>query len=257
MKFSKNTELFLIYISKYLGVALIAGSAVHMGTMDHGNLAWYIVLACIGLMLMTTSTIFEAKNNRQKIDVRYVGLVTALSLATGFLSGGIQHYFDNPLYAGMLLAIGVIVAYVTFFLKDGLPLKTRNVFIVFLLSCAIGVLSFTLVNPYAVHIDFAHHDSMSTMHESNHRQNDTHAHHGADMMHMTMSDMVSMLEGKTGKALEKEFITGMIPHHQGAVDMAKRLLQDETISPELRKFAEDIIEAQEREIQMMQQWLNE
>jgi uncharacterized protein (DUF305 family) len=76
-----------------------------------------------------------------------------------------------------------------------------------------------------------------------------------DMMDMTMADMVSMMNGKTGKALEKEFITGMIPHHQGAVDMSKRLLQDQTISPEMKKFAEGIITTQESEIQMMNKWL--
>lgn len=76
-----------------------------------------------------------------------------------------------------------------------------------------------------------------------------------NMMDMTMSDMVKMMDGKTGKALEKEFITGMIPHHQGAVDMAKVLLQDKTVSPELQKFAQDIITAQESEIKMMNEWL--
>lgn len=76
-----------------------------------------------------------------------------------------------------------------------------------------------------------------------------------DMGDMTMNDMSKMLEGKTGKALEKEFIVGMIPHHQGAVDMAKVLLQDKTISPEMKKFAEDIIRAQEGEIKMMTTWL--
>lgn len=76
-----------------------------------------------------------------------------------------------------------------------------------------------------------------------------------DMMDMTMRDMIDMMEGKTGKALEKEFILGMIPHHQGAVDMAKKLLQDKTISAEMKKFAEQIISAQESEIEMMNGWL--
>ncbi len=76
-----------------------------------------------------------------------------------------------------------------------------------------------------------------------------------NMMDMTMGDMLKMMEGKTGKALEKEFITGMIPHHVGAVEMSKRLLQDKTISAEMKKFAEDIINAQEGEIKMMKTWL--
>ena len=72
---------------------------------------------------------------------------------------------------------------------------------------------------------------------------------------MTMDQMSADLKGKTGKDLEKAFITGMIPHHQGAVEMSKILLQDKTVSAQVRKFAEDIIKAQESEINMMNTWL--
>jgi uncharacterized protein (DUF305 family) len=78
---------------------------------------------------------------------------------------------------------------------------------------------------------------------------------GMNMMDMTMTDMVKMMDGKTGKELEKEFITGMIPHHQGAVDMANKLLANPTVSPELKNFANQIISAQEGEIKMMNEWL--
>lgn len=72
---------------------------------------------------------------------------------------------------------------------------------------------------------------------------------------MSMDSMLVMMEGKTGKALEKEFITGMIPHHQLAVDMAKKLLADPTVNEELKNFANQIITAQEGEIQIMEGWL--
>ena len=35
-----------------------------------------------------------------------------------------------------------------------------------------------------------------------------------DMMDMSMADMGKMLERKTGDALDKAFLEGMIPHHQ-------------------------------------------
>lgn len=51
-----------------------------------------------------------------------------------------------------------------------------------------------------------------------------------------------------------DFVTMMIPHHQGAVDMAKALLLY-TNDPELRNLAQGIITEQQNEIRLMQAWL--
>ncbi|WP_420809775.1 DUF305 domain-containing protein [Herbaspirillum robiniae] len=53
---------------------------------------------------------------------------------------------------------------------------------------------------------------------------------------------------------EHDFVTMMLPHHQGAVDMARAVLlysQD----PEIRNLALGIIAEQQNEIQVMQAWL--
>lgn len=71
-----------------------------------------------------------------------------------------------------------------------------------------------------------------------------------------MMDMSANMKGKSGKELEKVFLTDMIPHHQGAVDMAKLLLADPAVTPELKMFASNIIKAQESEITQMKVWLS-
>ncbi len=59
----------------------------------------------------------------------------------------------------------------------------------------------------------------------------------------------------TGNA-DIDFVRGMIPHHQGAVDMAKTVIAFGK-NPQIRKLAEEIVKAQETEIALMQTWLKQ
>ena len=51
-----------------------------------------------------------------------------------------------------------------------------------------------------------------------------------------------------------DLVRSMIPHHQGAIDMAK-IVMTFGKDPEIRKLAEEIVKAQEAEIAFMRSWL--
>ena len=96
-------------------------------------------------------------------------------------------------------------------------------------------------------------DSMAGMDmsatKSSHDDEATKAFQAAD--HSMMSGM-SNIE-YTGNA-DHDFVTHMIPHHQGAVAMAKVELKYGK-DAKLRALAKEIIASQDKEIAFMKQWL--
>lgn len=73
---------------------------------------------------------------------------------------------------------------------------------------------------------------------------------GMDRMH------ADMMAGMMAEDVDAAFVCGMIPHHQGAIDMARAVLNHGD-DPWVRELAEKIIAAQEDEIAQMKKWLAE
>jgi uncharacterized protein (DUF305 family) len=77
------------------------------------------------------------------------------------------------------------------------------------------------------------------------------------MMEMSEGQMRGMMMsqdlGAKDADFDLRFINAMIPHHEGAVTMAKDALAKST-RPEIKKLAQDIIASQQAEIKQMQEW---
>lgn len=78
-------------------------------------------------------------------------------------------------------------------------------------------------------------------------------------IHSSDTSMTAMIEGlkdKSGDDYDKEFLSHMIVHHEGAIDMAK-LSPGRAKHDEIKKLSQEIIADQEKEISEMKKWQSE
>jgi uncharacterized protein (DUF305 family) len=72
----------------------------------------------------------------------------------------------------------------------------------------------------------------------------------------SMGMMMNPQQLANREPFDKAFIDAMIPHHQSAIDMAKVARKGSKI-PEIKELAENIVSAQQKEIEQMKQWREE
>lgn len=72
-------------------------------------------------------------------------------------------------------------------------------------------------------------------------------------MGMSMNQMSDELKNRTGDDFDQNFISMMIAHHQGAIDMA-RLAEKNAKHDEIKELSKDVVSAQTKEIENMKQW---
>ena len=68
-----------------------------------------------------------------------------------------------------------------------------------------------------------------------------------------MGMMMDPQELANKEPFDKAFIDSMIPHHQSAIEMAQVALE-KSKNPNIKELAEDIVSAQQREIEQMTRW---
>ena len=80
--------------------------------------------------------------------------------------------------------------------------------------------------------------------------------HGMDSVMVVMDEGMRRMTGARPDNIDASFAAMMLPHHQGAVDMARLQLLYGT-DPALRRLAQSIIAEQQVEIQQMVAWLKQ
>ena len=80
-------------------------------------------------------------------------------------------------------------------------------------------------------------------------------HGGHTMAGMLTQEELAQLQVAQGPEFDQLFLTGMIVHHEGAIDMADNVLVSGA-DPEVRALAETIVAGQQAEIEYMQELLN-
>jgi uncharacterized protein (DUF305 family) len=69
-------------------------------------------------------------------------------------------------------------------------------------------------------------------------------------MDMAMNHMMSAMHSRPSDNVDRQFVDMMVPHHQGAIDMAVAELRHGS-NPQLKRIAQEIIVDQQQEIAAM------
>jgi uncharacterized protein (DUF305 family) len=70
---------------------------------------------------------------------------------------------------------------------------------------------------------------------------------------MQSMGMMDPQELANRKPFDRAFIDAMIPHHQSAIEMA-RVASEKSENPQIKELAENIVSAQQAEIEQLKQW---
>lgn len=108
----------------------------------------------------------------------------------------------------------------------------------------------------ALAADNQHGSMMSTSQSSMHRDTNlmNYAHEQNDSMNSMMENMKAITPTESASV---DFLEGMIPHHQAAIDMSKSVLKYGGNNADVKQIAEDVIRVQTQEIAQMKVMIQE
>ena len=216
--FPRHTATLL----QYIGIGLISGA------ISHGFFSGFrsLVTAVIGIIIFVVGLAYERRLSGSKVDMGKVLLIGIIfSISTAMVAGGFQHFLDSPWRSAWIIPVGYFVSVLVFREKEGIKNSFSDTFgRAVLVTGILFVICYPLARITPAQFN-NHHGEKSNVNHSN-------------IDHGTM--VIS----------EETFVINMIPHHQEAVDTA-RLVVAKSTNTELIELAQNIIVAQEKEINMM------
>jgi len=221
---------------QYIGIGLISGA------ISHGFFSGFrsFITAVIGIIIFVIGLMYERRLAGSKIDIGRVLLIGIIfSISTAMVAGGFQHFLDSPWRSAWIIPVGYLISLLAFREKEGIKnsfFNTLNNGVV--ITLLIFIIAFPLASITPAQFDNHHASEIDIRNKPK------------DDKHTMMMDHGSMVKS------EESFIVNMIPHHQEAIDTA-RLIIEKGENTELKKLAQNIIDAQTEEITIMNGWLRD
>lgn len=228
----------LLILLKYSGISFISGAINHGFFSEERS----ILTALFGIILFIIAAIFEHRNNIIQYSNTHSNLVKSiifgaiLSIGLGLFTGGLQHFPDSPERSSWVVPLGFIVSLFGLIINNQITLNKKFAIYAILATGIVAILSSVIARALSK-------PSISTLPTLS---NSTQAY---QLVNKTMHTHMNI--EFTGDA-DIDFLAGMIPHHQGAIDMANTVLIYGKNS-EIKALAHTIINAQQTEISQMHQ----
>jgi uncharacterized protein (DUF305 family) len=256
--FPRHTATLL----QYIGIGLISGA------ISHGFFSGFrsLVTAVIGIIVFVVGLAYERNLSGSKVDMGRVLLIgIVFSISTAMVAGGFQHFLDSPWRSAWIIPVGYFISLLVFREKEGIKNSFSDTFgRAVLVTGILFIICYPLARITPAQFDNHHGDGHAIVEEEYDKDYALREHckqmpemQGCEKFNNEGSSMSgmdhAMMDHGSMVTSEEGFVVNMIPHHQEAVDTA-RLVLAKGESAELKKLAQAIITAQEKEIAMMQKW---
>ncbi|GGS01075.1 hypothetical protein [Deinococcus sedimenti] len=118
---------FLAYFLMLASTSFIAGGIVHLGLGEH--VPYYLGLAVLGVVCFTAGNYLQEfvlrRAARPANLPRFLLVSFVLSVGIGMVTGGVQHFLDNPAYSAVLIPAGLVLSLLAFLAREGVQLSSK------------------------------------------------------------------------------------------------------------------------------------